>query len=43
MANIVGDAIAITKIAIGSELHLVSAYQRHYEDTYISHVKPAKL
>lgn len=36
MANIVGDAIAITKIAIGSDLHLVGGYQRHYEDTYIS-------
>ncbi len=36
MANIVGDAIAITKIAIGSDLHLVGGYQRHYEDTYIT-------
>ena len=36
MANVVGDAIAITKIAIGSGLHLVGGYQRHYEDTYIS-------
>ncbi len=36
MANVVGDAIAITKIAIGSDLHLVGGYQRHYEDTYIS-------
>ena len=36
MANIVGDAIAITKIAIGSGLHLVGGYQRHYEDTYIT-------
>ena len=36
MANIVGDAITITKIAIGSGLHLVGGYQRHYEDTYIT-------
>lgn len=36
MANIVGDAISITKIAIGSGLHLVGGYQRHYEDTYIT-------
>jgi len=36
MANVVGDAIAITKIAIGSDLHLVGGYQRHYEDTYIT-------
>lgn len=36
MANVVGDAITITKIAIGSDLHLVGGYQRHYEDTYIS-------
>ncbi len=36
MANIVGDAIAITKMAIGSGLHLVGGYQRHYEDTYIT-------
>ena len=36
MANVVGDAIAITKLAIGSDLHLVGGYQRHYEDTYIS-------
>ncbi len=36
MANIVGDAITITKIALSSELHLVGGYQRHYEDTYIN-------
>ena len=36
MANVVGDAITVTKIAIGSDLHLVGGYQRHYEDTYIS-------
>lgn len=36
MANIVGDAITITKIAIGSDLHLVGGYQRHYDDTYIT-------
>ena len=36
MANVVGDAIAITKIAMGSGLHLVGGYQRHYEDTYIA-------
>ena len=33
MANVVGDAIAVTKIAMGSGLHLVGGYQRHYEDT----------
>ncbi len=36
MANVVGDAITVTKIANGSDLHLVGGYQRHYEDTYIS-------
>ena len=36
MANIVGDAITITKIAMGSDLHLVGGYQRHYENTYIA-------
>lgn len=36
MANIIGDAITITKIALGSDLHLVGGYQRHYEDTYIT-------
>ncbi|MCY4403264.1 MAG: Gfo/Idh/MocA family oxidoreductase [Candidatus Poribacteria bacterium] len=36
MANIVGDAITITRIALGSDLHLVGGYQRHYEDTYIT-------
>ncbi len=36
MANIVGDAITITKIAIGSDLHLVGGYQRHYDNTYIT-------
>ena len=36
MANVVGDAIAITKIAMGSHLHLVGGYQRHYENTYIT-------
>ena len=29
MANVVGDAITITKIAMGSGLHLVGGYQRH--------------
>ena len=36
MANIVGDAITMTKIATGRELHLVIGYQRHYEDMYIA-------
>ncbi len=36
MANIVGDAIAVTKIAIGSGLHLVGGYQRHYADPYMA-------
>ena len=36
MANVVGDAITITKIAIGSDLHLVGGYQRHYDNTYIT-------
>lgn len=36
MANVVGDAIAITKIAMGSGLHLVGGYQRHYEDAYMA-------
>ena len=36
MANIVGDAITLTKIAMGRNLHLVAGYQRHYHDTYIA-------
>ena len=36
MANVVGDAIAITKIAMGSGLHLVGGYQRHYENIYVT-------
>ena len=36
MANVVGDAVAITKIALGSGLHLVGGYQRHYQDTYMA-------
>ncbi|RKU37784.1 hypothetical protein C6496_09055 [Candidatus Poribacteria bacterium] len=36
MANVVGDAIAITKIAMGSGLHLVGGYQRHYQDAYMT-------
>lgn len=36
MANIVGDAITITKIAMGSRLHLVGGYQRHYENVYLT-------
>ncbi len=36
MANIVGDAITTTKIAIGSGLHLVGGYQRHYENVYLT-------
>ena len=36
MANAVGDAITITKIAMGSGLHLVGGYQRHYENLYIT-------
>ncbi|MCZ6681146.1 MAG: Gfo/Idh/MocA family oxidoreductase [Candidatus Poribacteria bacterium] len=36
MANVVGDAIAITKIAMANDLHLVGGYQRHYENIYIA-------
>jgi predicted dehydrogenase len=36
MVNFVGDAIAITKMAMGSNLHLVVGYQRHYENTYLA-------
>ena len=36
MANIVGDAITMTKIAMGRGLHLVVGYQRHYEDIYVT-------
>ena len=36
MANVVGDAIAIARIAMGRGLHLVGGYQRHYENTYIA-------
>lgn len=36
MANVVGDAITITKIAMGKGLHLVGGYQRHYENLYIT-------
>lgn len=36
MANVVGDAIALAQIAMGSRLHLVGGYQRHYEDRYVT-------
>lgn len=36
MANVAGDAITLAKIAMGSGLHLVIGYQRHYEDRYIT-------
>ncbi len=36
MANIVGDAITLTKIAMGTDSHLVVGYQRHYEEIYIA-------
>ena len=36
MANVVGDAISITKIAMGSGLHLVGGYQRHYQAPYMA-------
>lgn len=36
MANIVGDAITMTKIAMGRGLHLVVGYQRHYEEIYVT-------
>lgn len=36
MANVVGDAIAMAKIVMGRNLHLVIGYQRHYEDKYVT-------
>ena len=36
MVNHVGDAIAVTRMAIGSGLHVVIGYQRHYENTYLA-------
>ena len=36
MANRVGDAIALTKLAIGRQRHLVIGYQRHFQNTYLA-------
>lgn len=36
VANYVGDAIQMHKMAIARGLHLVAGYQRHYEDRYVS-------
>lgn len=36
MANVVGDAITLAQIAVGSSRHLVVGYQRHYEDRYVT-------
>lgn len=36
MANMVGDAIAMAKIVMGRNLHLVIGYQRHYNDRYVT-------
>jgi predicted dehydrogenase len=36
MANFVGDAIAMHKIALGYGKHLVIHYQRHFSDLYIT-------
>lgn len=36
MANFVGDAIAMYKIAVGSGRHLVIHYQRHFSNLYIT-------
>jgi len=35
MANLVGDAVYIHKLAVARGLHLVGGYQRHYEDRYV--------
>lgn len=42
MANFVGDAIAMHKIALGSGKHLVIHYQRHYSGLYITGRKVIK-
>lgn len=42
MANFVGDAIAMHKIAGGSGKHLVIHYQRHFSDLYITGRKVIK-
>ena len=36
MANHVGDAIAVTRMAMARGLHLVIGYQRHYSNTYLT-------
>jgi predicted dehydrogenase len=36
MANLVGDAVQIHRLAVARGLHLVGGYQRHYEDRYVS-------
>ena len=36
MANLVGDAIALTKLAIGRQQHLAIGYQRHFQSTYLA-------
>ncbi len=36
MANFVGDAILMHKIAVGSKKHLVIHYQRHFSDLYVT-------
>ncbi len=36
MANFVGDAILMHRIAVGSNKHLVIHYQRHFSDLYIT-------
>lgn len=35
MANWVGDAVQMHRMALGRGLHLVGGYQRHYEDNYV--------
>lgn len=35
MANLVGDAIGIHRLAVARGLHLVGGYQRHYENRYV--------
>ena len=36
MANYVGDAVLMHKMALGLGVHLVGGYQRHYEPRYIT-------
>ncbi|MEO2006528.1 MAG: Gfo/Idh/MocA family oxidoreductase, partial [Candidatus Poribacteria bacterium] len=36
MANCVGDAVLMHKMALGLGVHLVGGYQRHYEPSYIT-------